>query len=360
MAEIKVRNEKLYAFLAHYYKRVKICNAGMPYQYRAARDVNTGKKTIRRISSGEEYAICCPVCKETRFRLSVNHMFGELVDGVRIFPAHCWNEECSVVKILTDLYEEFCDIPEDELGVSKGIASVIAPTFSLEEVAKECTENLLKLDGIVRVDTLPEDHPAVRYLRNRNFDPKVLGPLRGIGYCDNDQYKARQAHKRITIPILYKGRYVGWQARAIPGWTKLTLDPRKEGKAWPYQEPKYWTSPGTRKSFFLYGYDQALAFDTVLVSEGPTDAWRAGACGMAILGRMLSVYQMKMLADVWGQRDGSIILIGDPGFEDDWQRNFDRLQCEVGEARKVKLVLPKDCDPGDMTEERLERIKGEA
>lgn len=351
---MNVRNERLYAFLRHFFKRVRVQNAGMPFRYRTV--VRDGKKEIKRIESGEEYAICCPVCKEKRFRLNVNHVFGETIDGVEMsHMAHCWNEDCEVTGRLLKMYEEFLDLMPEELNPVVEVEQEDGP-FSLERVVEECRKNLMRIGGVSRIDTLQRDHPAVRYLAGRNFDPTELGLQYGIGYCYNRDYDARMAHKRLIIPILYRGNYVGWQARAIEGLTDLTRNPKKKGSDWPYFEAKYWTSPGSRKSFFLYSYDLASRQNTVVIAEGPTDAWRIGACGVASLGRRISLYQRKLIAETWGERSGLIVLIGDPGFEEDWQKNRHQLNEEVGEPGKVVLILPKEKDPGSMTRRELWEI----
>ena len=347
---MKVKNERLYRFLRHMYKKVKVQNQGMPFRYRT---VGTGRdKEVKRLESGEEYAICCPVCNETRFRLNISYVFGETIEGVQMnHVVHCWNEECDAAERLLYLYEEFCDLNEDELKPVDIESEGVSGPFSFEKVVEECQSKLMSLKGVTRVDQLPRDHPACRYLISRNFDPKVVGEYYGVGYCANDDYSFRMANKRLIIPILYGNRYVGWQARAIEGVTKLRLHKGSQGKSWPYREPKYWTSPGTRKSYFLYSYDLAAQQRDVVVMEGPTDAWRIGLSGTAALGRRISMYQRKLIAETWGDGPGQVILIGDPGFEADWRMNYELLNEEIGELGKVVLILPKDKDPGDMSRE---------
>lgn len=351
---MKVRNERLYAFLRHFYKKVRVQNQGSPFQFRVAKNED-GEKRIKRISSGEEYSICCPVCRETRYRLSINHVFGERIEGAEMWHvAHCWNEDCDVSDMLKRMYEDYCELEEREFRAVDVEALAKMPT--IEEIVDECEKNLVVLGGIQRVDTLNNDHVAVKYLRMRRFDPAILGPQRAIGYCFNTDDSARQAHKRIVIPILFRGRYVGWQARAIPGHTKLTIRKGSEAKKWPYAQPKYWTSTGTRMSYFLYSYDLAATQESVVVSEGPTDAWRGGLLGVATMGRRISRYQRKLIAETWGERSGKILLIGDPGFDADWELNAHELEKEVGDKGKVRLYVPKDKDPGDMTDEEYGKV----
>jgi hypothetical protein len=310
-------------------------------------------KEVQRVESGEEYAICCPKCGDTRFRLNISYVFGEVIDGVPMnHTVHCWNENCDVASFLLRHYEEFCDIMEEDLK-PVDVEENSGP-LNLMDVVKTCQENLMVVEGIQRVDTLDEDHPACRYLRSRSFDPQVVGKRYGVGYCENEDYNARMAHKRLIIPVLFEHAYVGWQSRAIEGLTQLKRNDKKLNSSWPYFQPKYWTSTGSKVSSFLYSYDLAATQDSVYVMEGPTDAWRAGPCGVSVFGRRISVYQRTLIAETWSDKPGKIVLIGDPGFEDDWRRNYEMLSEEVGEPGKVKLILPRDKDPGDMTREELE------
>lgn len=356
---MKVKNQRLYTFLQRFkpFKgRVRIQNAGMPFRYRVVQQGD--ERDIQRLESGEEYAVCCPYCGDKRFRLNISYMFGESIERVDMWHlVHCWNENCEVQSMLRKNYEAFCDeLDEGELPPVEMDCESVSGPFSMDEIAAECRRDLMVVDGVTRVDTLDAGHPAVRYLLGRRFDLRILGLGYGVGFCFNrDQHDrgARFAHKRLIIPIFYKGVYVGWQARAIEGLTKLHLNQGCADKEWPYTEPKYWTSTGTRKSFFLYSYDLAARQNTVVIVEGPTDAWRVGQCGVAALGRRVSMYQRKLVAETWAERPGKIVLIGDPGFEADWRMNYETLNKEIGEPGKVVLILPEDKDPGAMTREEL-------
>lgn len=342
---MKVRNERLYACLLQLFKKVHVNRQGDVFKYKT--NVENGRKSLERINGGEVYVMQCPLCKDTRFRLNVHHVFGMYVDGVLMnYQAHCWNCEGPVSKWLWEHYQMF-----EEHGPSLTTASVECHEgpLRLSDVAADSERDLVRLTGIKRLDQLPADSPALQYLLSRHYDPYMLASTYAVGYCDNSDYKAKLAHKRIIIPILFEGRYVGWQSRAIPCHTKLTIIEGKEHKAWPYQEPKYWTSTGTRKSYFLYNHDVARLYDTVVVVEGPTDAWRIGMCGVAILGRQISQYQATQLVENWGT--GQIAMIGDPGFEQDWMSNKRKVEDLLG--REVQLYVPDGKDPGDHTTEEL-------
>ena len=341
------RNQRLYDFLRHYYREVKIQREGEPFRYKLGNGPD-GEREIERLDSGEEYAICCPVCRDRRFRLNVNHTFGSTIDGVQMWMAHCWNEDCEIVPVLRRSYRDFCELAPEQLVEGGAAAERLDGPVRIQEIADDCAKNLLTFAGIRRVDTLPEGHPALVYLEKRKYPARQMGSHYGVGYCHNNDYSARLANNRLIIPVLYGGRCVGWQSRVIDGHTRMTRDKQaKADKKWPWLEPKYWTAPGYRKAFFLYGYDLAGNFDDVVVVEGPMDAWRVGFNGVAIFGRRISYYQAHVIADTWAPRPGKIILVSDPGFEEDWEKNKFQLDQIVKIPGKVALFHPRDRDAGE-------------
>jgi hypothetical protein len=61
---------------------------------------------------GEDYAVCCPVCFDRRFRLYINHNFGmrEPTTG-KLFNhlmnmVHCFNEDCNVTEVVEEIKEQ--------------------------------------------------------------------------------------------------------------------------------------------------------------------------------------------------------------------------------------------------------------
>jgi len=330
---MKPLNSKLYAVLLERFKSVRIQNAGQPYQYvkkGSGRDI-----TIETISSGEEYCVCCPSCTDTRHRLNINYMFGEWIGGQQMYGlAHCWNEDCpDVRKVVIDLLSGFSC-----LGLPGVSGEEFSGSMSYESVARECCKNHIKLEDVKRVDTLDASHPAVKYLENRNYDVSRMGGRYAFHYCG--EKGPRFAQRRIIIPVLYEVdsllQIIGWQARSIPGHSLLDT-------------PKYWTAPGYRKSYFLFDYHEAIRSDFVVVVEGPLDAVRIGVPAVAILGKTMSQHQAMQLFNAWNDKDGPIILIGDPGFKEDWEKNADKLR-ELFNADSTQdrvSTLEFENDPGD-------------
>lgn len=135
-------------------------------------------------------------------------------------------------------------------------------------------------------DLVPS-HPAIQYIHRRRYTPEYL-QSRGLCYCASSD--DRLLAKRLIIPFYENNnvpaeavpRLIGYQARAIPGWSTA-------------EEPKYWTCPGFRKSFYLYGMERARQHKLVVVVEGVFGALRLEDHGVAILGSSLSFEQLAQL-----------------------------------------------------------------
>lgn len=348
------RNPELYEFLRSRFGEVRIQAEGQPFRYTIV-DGESGR-FVKRVDSGEEYAVCCPRCGDTRFRLNVNHVLGTYIEGMRMTKqVHCWNENCHGLDhmILSELdladpsasNRQFRDTDKQDKPVN------------LWDLANQCAEAIPAVHT-VPLSELTAGHPAVAYVVGRGFDPVYLSETYRVSVCEDTRSNMRMANRRLIIPIGYQGVCVGWQARVIDGYTPLTMRKTIKRMNWPYQEPKYWTAPGSKRGFFLYNYDLAAYSDHVVITEGPTDAWRVGQCCVSLWGSQLTTAQARLVANTWGNR-GSITLLGDPGAGKEWERNLDTVRRALPNPESAKLLVLADRDPAEMaTEELKEAIRG--
>lgn len=139
-------------------------------------------------------------------------------------------------------------------------------------------------------------HP---YLHERGIDTDTASALQ-VGWREDDN--------RIVIPHFWRGKLVGWQARAVP---------HRPGQ-WPgttHPEPKYKNTSGFPKADTLY-YNHAKPFPTggsVIVVESPFSVIKAAAVGLdtpvlATFGAKVSAAQTALLADydevtIWADDD---------------------------------------------------------
>jgi len=238
IARETVRNPLLYAFLARAFGRVRVSKHGMPLRYRAA--LGAGGITV--LDGGEEYLVCCPVCGDRRFRLSVNHMYGSFVAGVSMsFMAHCWNERCERRGLRDSLRREWENHSKHGASFAPWTetsgAALSDEPITLDGVVEECAANHARLSDVRPVWELPEGHPIRQYLDGRNFPSEAFGRAYSLGVSFDDSYPMRWAFRRLIVPVWMLGRQVGWQARVVDGFTPLTEVPGRMG-VWPYREPR--------------------------------------------------------------------------------------------------------------------------
>jgi hypothetical protein len=118
----------------------------------------------------------------------------------------------------------------------------------------------------------------IEYLKRRGFDPDEIVEtwgVQGIGV-------ASELSWRLWIPVYSKHELISWTTRAVSDNVKLryiTARPNQEA--------------ASLKSV-LYGDD--LTSGPIVVVEGPTDAWRIGRGGVAILGLKYTHEQVMAIA----------------------------------------------------------------
>jgi hypothetical protein len=183
---------------------------------------------------------------------------------------------------------------------------------------------------VIPLTQLLDTHPAIQYVRSRNFSPAELEHQFAAAYCYEERsdvfFRRLEGGFRATPQgrlIFYayvNGIRKGWQARILEfverdvkyyyhpytdqwvpmeqrqanGW--VPVDPRVEK----WDPAKYVLAHGAKKNTFVMGYDAALAFndsrqrDRVIgLTEGPLDAARLGPPFCAVMGKFLHYEQAK-------------------------------------------------------------------
>lgn len=123
-------------------------------------------------------------------------------------------------------------------------------------------------------------HPAHRrYLRERGFGDDVIELWQLEGICMHPQLGWR-----IYIPIHHKGERVSWTARAIGDRvTQRYLSAASDQEKIPHKH-------------LVYGLD--FCRGSVVVVEGPADAWAIGPGAGALFGTAFTPEQVLLLASV--------------------------------------------------------------
>lgn len=292
--------------------------------------------------SGEQYNVCCPICGDSRFRLYISHAWG--LDDKHKYPTSklviCHNERC---------HERY-----DEHSVSRGNVNLwlaqrlrstyvnalnsglVTVTPVLREHKDEKRIPFPKPEWSTPMDQLAPDHPAVRYVENRGFDPVVLYKRWGVVYAN--EYPVRANDKdyswlagRLFIPTVGDG----WQARDITGTAKA----------------KYFSCPGWKKSTGLYNQDSARSSEFTLLCEGVTDVWRVDGPAVCIFGKTLSNEQVMKLRKNWN----TVGVLLDPDTETDKINSLRRAinQLSTAGLKVFRVSLSGEKDAGDCTYEHL-------
>ena len=237
------------------------------------------------------------------------------------------------------------------------------------------TPDLVAPGETVPFSTLSDDHPAVRYMARRGFDIEelrsfnALGDTRGIYYCTRGQINLQcdlgTLTGRIVFPVYMDevgagGRVssvlAGWQARYIDeidwedessgskktwnGYSWRTFS-KNDGKWEDKYVPKYYTSPGRKKTSMLGGIQTAKGCEVVAVVEGPIDWLMTGRHSVFSFGKHLSNDQIRLLQAHWEEA----ILLRDPEI-DPKSKSFVEMVDRMHPLRVHHLALRGGLDPG--------------
>ena len=301
-----------------------------------------GNVKVTNGSNGPELLTRCPFCGKSE-KLSVNPV-------KRVY--HCWH--CDSSGTLTTL-----------IGINVSLANANMPITETKKTQKTVYPPSFDPSQIIPLTCLPEDNPAIVYLRSRGFDPEELDHDFAFRYCAKGRvfpHVPFDSSNTLIIPIYAEDKFLGWQARLLYNPKSVSEEvlmamgytERKENGELK-RPPKYLTSPGLNKKEMLYNIDWAKKFDTVVVTEGVFDCIRVGRQGVATLGKLVSGYQKKMLVSLWK----TIVLLLDPDAEET-QNALVKDLTVAGGPKIVPVRLTGYKDAGDCPREELWRQIGAA
>lgn len=344
-------NLPLFRQLQARFGNVRINNAGQRRIVDYAPDPSRpGRMRAHTRVYGEQYSCNCPFCGDQRHRLSLSYLYGEF-DPVTHSSNHglwrCFNENCQRNPANSDRLRSYTAMP---FG-TRPIQQVAVATSDTTEPPRT-PDAMSSFPTCISVDQLPAGHPAIAYLQSRGFDAFELAQAWQISYCEYSATSSYLTQNRLIIPIFGYGTQVfaphphpsqlimaGWQARKIDE----TFDSR----------PKYFSCPGMEKSKLLYGLHMAMGRSgPVWLCEGVTDCWRVGPGAVAILGKVLSEYQLRVIVHHFPGRPIAVLLDRDARIDAEQIRiRLQRARCMSNGDRRVVLVeLPSGRnDPGECT-----------
>lgn len=323
-------NPYLYSLLTRVFgKPPIITNEGEPFSY----DVVSTPRGHRMKARGEQYSVCCPDCGDTRNRLYFNHMYGCKISDPR-FPGP-----------LIDL----CFCQHEQRRKSKWYA-LLGQSISDPMVALAVQQNThthggktrtgpVPMGEVVPLRELPQDHPAIVYLRGRGYETNYLSDVYGacLSVSHPEERIDRMVRERVMFPFVINGELATWQARLVYDLPK--------GQKFP---PKWYFPPGGKA---LWGYDVAKQFPVAVLAEGILSAVNFGPAGVSVGGKTLLYSMRKLIVQQW--RDVVVALDPDAGInrtkEPDYQeRMIDQLKEEGVNAVGVQWAPGDNRDPGDI------------
>lgn len=348
-------NEKLYyAIKAVFGETPKIVNEGMPATLSdihpqftfVPRVTNLGTNNTR---GGEQYAVSCPHCHDTRQRLYFNYLWDSTfsIEGCDYHASeylmHCFNEDCfnkeknpdnekHVIQAINALREamrspSIVDVSGAEMGESSGSIANQVPYPH----------------GTVELSQAPEY--VLDYIYNRGYSTTELDEFK-VKYLP---YFGKFKQGLLVLPVYQNDEYYFWQGRLVPldGRPNGPLERDEQGKEY----PKYYIPYGAKKSWALGNIDTASMYNTIYVVEGLFDVYAVGRQATCKFGRDLSRAQQNILQTKC--RGKKIILVpdmNDPEALPSAEKDMIALQLSGAFSSVELLKLPEGMDPGMIKE----------
>lgn len=175
--------------------------------------------------------------------------------------------------------------------------------------------------------------PHKKYLRDRGFDPKEikrLWQIQGIGI-------SLRLNWRIFIPIILDGEAVSWTSRSI--------DPKAK--------QRYLSASAEQERInhkhLVYGQD--FCRHSVIVCEGPMDAWRIGPGAGALFGTAFSTAQVKRLIQ---HPNRYIVFDNEPRAQEQAEELASQLSVFPGTTENIILDAS---DPGSASDKEIRALR---
>lgn len=284
------------------------------------------------ISGGEQYAVNCPFCGDTRHRLYVSHMWNQIIETSNHVKYHCskhlircFNEDCQRKE------ENFNQLCERLIHVMKNPQVIRLADVQTVELQTNLTTIKNQVPYPEQAMSLRDPrvpHHVLQYLENRGFDIDYVASwgvqVAWIPYPIQGE-EIPMKYPILIVPVYQYGHYWFWQGRLVPvdGTEHGDLERRATGEFY----SKYYIPRGAKKNWALYNLDNAEKFSEVAIVEGVTDVWRIGDNAVATFGKQLSPAQKKTLRDRF--RGKRLVFVPDMN---------DPQTVAIAEAQRIELL----------------------
>lgn len=279
---MRVLNPKLYRYLQRRFGEVRVVKAGET----RVEHWDGRENVVDR--AGESYDLCCPLCGDNRYRLSISYLWLTQPDRTRTRRitslAHCYNEDCGVRE------EEFYG-PIMQALDSDSFDGLLEAVEALQPPPPPRVAVRLPTNRVLLRD-LPPDHPALEFLREKYRDFSVpLFEQYQAEFCWQGDAVYPMAGQRVIFPVYDGQELVGWQGRSVLKHEK---------------ERKWYLNPGFRK--ILYRQHEINRADPLIIAEGITSSMFMGPQATAIFGKTLDYGRQTQVAAGWAD----VLIATDP------------------------------------------------
>lgn len=235
-------------------------------------------------------------------------------------------------------------LPSDFLG---GLKNAI-----MRKEPKAKVNNLQLPPEFKEFKALPSAMPFVAYLKRRGFSQKDITKAKeyGIYYASLGLYKGR-----VIFTVTMDGKLVGWTGRTIYGHVSIRYRTLSHE---PSDFEEYQALRPISDCFLFYDRLKVNNADTIVLVEGPFDAWRVNLLGNQIgidstclFTSTLSKAQLNLLHELLPKYKRKILLLDEGTFSKSARMRSDLVALDV-EARMLKEFK----DPGEiLTTKQLEK-----
>lgn len=344
-------NDALYLALRRSFgQEPMVCNEGQPGIFscpptKRTRLSRKAKRYAHIEHWGECYALNCPLCGDSRQRLYFSHLYGQMTKQATVTYYfgnlyRCQNEGCNLNKALADMI-----IPQNQ--VVERPTKFVGIVQQSVDLPKGCLP-------LLSADVPPHVH---QYLYERRFAPQDLANRFFVHYApegtvwqeatEGSSEKALY-EGRLLIPVIQGRHLVGYQLRRL---VDLPKDPYK------------YLNSSFKKARCLYNRDVAMREMDIVLVEGVTDVWRIGHQAMAMFGKDLNTYQIRLLKLLFGFSGRCLVCIDADDAKGQQKAEYlvERLRREEVFPRGcAQLRLPEGYDPAKLSKSYLDNLQQEA
>ena len=296
-------------------------------------DDRIGVRTTARGRHGPQLVADCPLCGHA------SKLWIAVETG--LWTCYKCNAGGGIIKLVAEIdgltiaqARKFVRAGGEEERVARPVEELVRQQAQAEDAQVQARK--VQAEALPTTVDLPEEfvpiwNPETRvwnfpvYARDRGIWARTALAF-GLGFCLEGRYAGR-----LIFPARVNGSVRTFQGRAMGPWTPKYLGPAVEGGA-------------------LFGYDEAVGGEEIVVCEGPIDVLslvQKGIPAVGLMGKVASPAQAVLLARAGFRR--AIVML-----DRDAQTDGVEAAITIGEVVSVRTTtLPESKDPGEAPKDEI-------